>query len=224
MAAPLLEKHKKAIELRLQGKSYSQIKKELQVSKSTLSLWLRDYPLPREKLIRLQGRNEKRIENFRKTMRLKKEKRQRGVHLQERGKWLPLSKRELYLLGLFLYWGEGLKASSAMVSFSNSDSRVLRFAVYWLIKILKIPKKKIRVRLHLYKDMSTRKELEFWSKKLKIPKKQFNKPYIKETTLKSLTYKGFGHGTCDVTIGSVKLKEKIMMGIKAISDYYGARI
>lgn len=224
MAAPLIAKHKKALKLRLQGKSYSQIKKELKVSKSTLSLWLRDYPLSREKLVRLQGRNEKRIESFRKTMRLKREKRQKDVYLQEKAKWLPLTKRELYLLGLFLYWGEGLKADSAMVSFSNSNPRVLKFAIYWLIKILKIPRRKIRVRLHLYKDMDKKKELGFWSKELNIPKKQFNKPYIKETTHKSLTYKGFGHGTCDVAIGNVALKEQIMMGTKAISDYYSARI
>lgn len=224
MAKPLFKKRARAIRLRLQGKSYSQIKKELQVSKSTLSLWLRNYPLPKQRLIQLQGRNERRIENFRKTMRLKREKRRRGVYLQEKAKWLPLTKRELYLLGLFLYWGEGLKADSAMVSFSNSNPEVLKFAIYWLRRVIGVPRKKIRARLHLYKDMDVKKETAFWSRQLRLPKTQFNKPYIKKTTLKSLTYKGFGHGTCDVAVGSVKLKEKIMMGIKALSGYYGARI
>jgi hypothetical protein len=37
-----------AVALRLQGKSYNDIRRELGVSKSTLSLWLRDVPLTEE--------------------------------------------------------------------------------------------------------------------------------------------------------------------------------
>jgi|SRR3989344_3084179 len=224
MAAPLIEKHKLAIELRLQGKSYSKIKKELRVSKSSLSLWLRNYPLSARRLKRLTSGNEKRIESYRETMRKKREDRLEKVYTDEKKLWLPLSKRELYLVGLFLYWGEGLKASSSMVSISNSDPRVQRFFIYWLTKILRISKSKLRVRIHFYIDMNIKKETDFWSRQLKLPTKQFNKPYIKKTTLKSLTYKGFGHGTCEITVGGVELKSKIMMGIKSISDYYRTRI
>ena len=54
----------RALELRLQGRSYSQIKKELGVSKSTLSEWLRQYPLTQERIRQLQkeGNNEAKIE------------------------------------------------------------------------------------------------------------------------------------------------------------------
>lgn len=72
--------------------------------------------------------------------------------------------------------------------------------------------------------MNADNEIEFWADQLKLGRKQFNKPFIKNTTLKSLTYKGFGHGTCDVTIGSVELKNRIMMGVKAVYDYYRSRI
>ena len=66
---------RKAIILRKQGKSYSQIKKVIKVSKGTLSCWLRDYPLSKQRIIELCNRNEQRIEKFRQTMRKKKEKR-----------------------------------------------------------------------------------------------------------------------------------------------------
>lgn len=224
MSKPLIQKHQRAIELRLQGKSYSQIKKELKVSKSSLSLWLRQYPLSKKNFKRLTSRNEKRIESFRKTMRLKRETRLNAVYLREKQKLLPLKSRELYLVGLFLYWGEGLKASTSSVSISNSDPKVMKFFIYWLTKSLKIPMQRLRVKMHFYKDMNIKTETAFWSNELKIPVSQFNKPYIKNTTLKSVIYKGFGHGTCDITIGGVPLKEEIMMGIKAISNYYGNRI
>jgi len=60
----------KAIALRKERQmSYSQIKKILKVSKSTLSLWLRNYPLPEEKIKELQKkgweRSEAAIERFR---------------------------------------------------------------------------------------------------------------------------------------------------------------
>jgi len=45
MALP--EHKQKAIELRKQGMSYSLIRKELPVAKSTLSGWLKDYPFQR---------------------------------------------------------------------------------------------------------------------------------------------------------------------------------
>ena len=42
--------HRKALVLRKQRKSYSQIKAILGVSKSTLSTWLRAYPLTRKEI------------------------------------------------------------------------------------------------------------------------------------------------------------------------------
>ena len=71
MAKPKLRD--KAIKLRKQGKSYSQIKQEVDVSKGTLSRWLQDYPLSEKRLRELRDHNPKRIEKFRKTMREKRQ-------------------------------------------------------------------------------------------------------------------------------------------------------
>lgn len=65
----------KALILRKQGMSYSQIKKILKVSKSTLSLWLRNYPLSKQRIRKLRDWNEQRIEKCRETKRKKKEER-----------------------------------------------------------------------------------------------------------------------------------------------------
>lgn len=220
MAKALIEKKAEALKLRKQDKSYSQIKEKISVSKSTLSNWLRNYPLSKEKIRQLQGPNEKRIEKFRETMRLKREARHKSVYLKMKKKLLPLSKKETFLLGLALYWGEGLKASPSQVNFSNSDPSMIRFYLHWLIKNVGVDKGKVRIDLHLYKDMDVKKEMLFWSKITGAPIKQFSRPYIKETTLKSVVYKGFGHGTCTIRYGNVHLKEEVMMGIKAILGKY----
>lgn len=216
----MIKKRILATNLRLAGKSYSQIKKELGVSKSTLSYWLNKYPLSKKQIEKLVYKNEIRIERFRNTMRLKRENRLKDVYKKEKQGILPLTDREVYIGGLFLYWGEGGKTARTRTAFSNTSPEMIKFALYWLIKILNTPKEKIIVRLHLYKDMKIKKEIKYWSKMIKMPEKQFRKPYIKATTLKSLTYKGFGHGTCNLEIDNRDLKEKIMMGIKVISDKY----
>ena len=69
----------KALLLRKQGMSYSQIKKILKVSKSTLSLWLRNYPLLKERIRELQ-KSEAVIEKIRNTKRKKKEKRHKEIY------------------------------------------------------------------------------------------------------------------------------------------------
>ena len=99
----------RAVLLRKEGKSYSEIKSLLKVSKSTLSLWLRDYPLSQEKIRELRDWNQKRIENYRETRRRQRESILNDIYKHEKDVILPLSKRELFLTGLFLYWGEGGK-------------------------------------------------------------------------------------------------------------------
>ena len=216
-----IKDRRKALELRKLGKSYSQIKSELSISKSTLSGWLWEYPLNKEQIDSLRGKNPRRIEKYRTTMRLKREARLNSYYTEEKSKWLPLSKRELFIAGLFLYWGEGAKTLSKEVSVSNTDPSMINFFIDWAIKYLKVSKEKLCITLHLYNDMDIDKEIEFWSKKIDIPKNQFSKPYIKQTSLKSINYKrGFGHGTCNARINNARLSEKVLMAIKSISDKY----
>ncbi|TSD03712.1 MAG: Uncharacterized protein Athens071426_106 [Parcubacteria group bacterium Athens0714_26] len=103
------EEKQTAIELRKQGKSYSQIKQALKVSKSTLSNWLKNFPLAPKQLEKLMGKNEKRIENYIKTCRKRKENLLKQIYDEEKNVIFPLSKRDIFIAGLFLYWGEGGK-------------------------------------------------------------------------------------------------------------------
>jgi len=210
----------KALILRKQGMSYSQIKKALKVSKSTLSGWLNNYPLSKQRIRELRDCNEQRIEKFRETMKRKKDARLKIFYDEQKNFIFPLTKRELYLGGLFLYWGEGTKSHTSNLTISNTDPSVIKFFVKWLVVCLGVPKNKISVQLHLYEDMKIKKEIEFWSEALNIPSAQFTRPYIKKSFLKDINHKGgFGHGTCNVKIGDARLAEKTLMGLKSISDH-----
>ncbi len=69
--------------------------------------------------------------------------------------------------------------------------------------------------------MNIDKEIKYWSTVLAIPKKQFNRPYVKKTSFSRINHKGgFGHGTCQARINDTLLAEKVFMSIKVISDRF----
>jgi hypothetical protein len=215
------EEKQRAIEMRKKGMSYGQIKSILGIAKSTLSNWLEAYPLTEKRIRELRSCSQK-IERGRETKRKKKEVRLGIFYKEEKVKVFPINKKELYLAGLFLYWGEGSKnQAAAKLTISNTDPSVIKFFIYWLEKSLDVSRDKIKVQLHLYNDMAINKEIDFWSKTLKINKKQFTKPYIKESRFNKINHKGgFGHGTCNISIGDARLSERVLMALKSISDCY----
>lgn len=213
-----------AIELRKQGKTYNEIIETLKVPKGTLSDWLSDYPLTEKQLDVLEKNIQKRrllaIERTIVVKHKKRQKRLEETYEKQKVGLLPLSKKELLIAGLFLYWGEGRKGTTSCLSLNNTDPQVVKFYYYWLINILNIPKEKVRVALHVYKDMNIAETINYWSNKLDIPKLQFNKPYVKESLRSNINQKGFGHGTCGLYICDRRLKERVVLGISAISDFY----
>lgn len=219
--ARVLEKQK-AIELRKLGKSYGEINKELGISKSTLSDWLKDFTLSKDQLDKLRGNisgiRQRAIELTSLTKLRKRQKRFEEVYKNEKKKLLPLTEKELYLSGLFLYWGEGRKGWNRQISVCNTDPRVMKFYLYWLTKSLRIPRVKIKVNIHLYSDMDIPNSLSYWSRELNIPLSQFNRPYVKKSKFVDVEQKGFGHGTCGLSLSNRELKEKITFGLEAIAD------
>ena len=145
------------------------------------------------------------------------------VYNHERKRLLPLNQKALEVAGLFLYWGEGNKNTQGSVALNNTDPLVVKFYLYWLVRIFEVPKERIKVGLQLYSDMDKKKEMRWWSTLLRLPMSQFQKPYIKTSLRTSIDHKGYGHGTCGLVINNVRLKERITMGIRALAEYYAKK-
>ena len=208
----------KAIAMRKKGMSYSQIKEKLGINKSTLSGWLYDMPLSEKRIRELRADSPVRIERYRNTMRIKRENKFANAYQEMSQKIKKLSSRELFLAGLFLYWGEGSKTTNAAIGLTNTNPNMLKFYIKWL-DLLGIKRNQLRVHLHLYSDMNIKKQEKYWSEELSIPLSQFRKSYIKDTKFSAITYhNGFGQGTCSVYVGSEKLHKKVLMGLKYIQD------
>lgn len=209
-----------AVRMRKSGASYSQIKDALKVSKSTLSLWLRDIPLSDSRMKELRDNSAIRIEHFRATMKGKKDARLAEVYRQASKKIGKLSQRELFIAGLFLYWGEGGKTTTTTTTISNTDPAVLRFFIEWLLS-LGVAKERIRAKIHLYKDMDVEMETKYWARTLGIKSKNFRKPYIKDSTRSGLSYsQKFTHGTCNVYFENRDVMEMVLMGLEYIRSEF----
>ena len=136
----------KAIGLRLKGYSYSQIKEELGVSKSTLSVWLDKYPLSPERIRELRDRNPQRIESYINTMRKKREQKFLIALEKARRDIGKLTKRDLFIGGFFLYWAEGGKTKNGALCLANTDPDMLKVFVKWL-ELLDIPRRDLIINL-----------------------------------------------------------------------------
>lgn len=210
----------KALEMRKKQASYSQIKSRLGISKSTLSGWLKDYPLSKERINELGPNNAKRIERYRNTMAEKRRSKEEVAYTRISKDIMKINKRELFLAGLFLYWAEGGKTKNSTITLTNTNPTMLKFYMKWLEQ-LGIPKSKLKVNLHLYSDMNIKKGIKFWSKTLNISEKQFRKPYIKKSLLTSITYKnGFGKGTCCVAYENKPMCDYVLMGLRRIQEMF----
>ena len=216
----LIEK-RKVVELRKQGKSYSEIRKIIKVSKSSLSLWLKDVVLTDEQVSDLKMKKVQAVERYKISMKEKRKAKLDMYYKSQLKKWIPLTEREKLIAGLFLYWGEGNKVSNNTISIANTDPDVIKFRILWFKECLGFLEDQIHIRLHLYSDMNIKLETDYWAKILGIKSGQFSKPYIKKSLVAKISQKGFGHGTCTVSVFKTVEKENIMMAIRAISDYYG---
>jgi hypothetical protein len=205
-----------ALKMRERGLPYSAIKQKIGVSKSTLSVWLRDMPLSKERINELRAKSPQRIERYRNTMKEKRDFRLAHVHKKAKQDIGRLTQREIFLAGLFLYWGEGGKTERYMISFANTDPDMVRFYIRWLV-ILKVPKERIAVRLQLYSDMSIKSEVNFWCKALGLPEENFRSPYIKKTLHKNVAQKGFGHGTCNIIVCGRDITDYVHEALSVLS-------
>lgn len=211
----------RAIELRLTGMSYSQIKEAIGVSKSTLHYWLRDYPLGEERIRALRDWSAQRIERCRETKARKKEERLAVVYERIDQEIGILSDREIFIAGMFLYWGEGSKTANYTVAVTNTDPAMLRFFLRWL-QVIGADLSKLHGRLHLYSDMDLEAQTILWSRMLGVPKEIFRNPYIKDnSSSKRKNYKGrFGYGTCSLVINKKEIADQVLSGIKVLRNRY----
>lgn len=191
MISKITEKER-AIALRRQGKTYNEILAEVSVSKSSLSLWLREVGMSDKQTQRLTAkRHAAQVRGGQRRREMRKVETEAIFHqaIEDVG---PLSHRELFLVGIALYWAEGSKqkahSPSVGVEFANSDPEMVTLFLAWLRNVIGANDQEISLTIHLHRDYLSRYEdiERYWLEVTKLPRSLVTKPVIKKHNPKTL--------------------------------------
>lgn len=168
-----LREREAARELRRRGWTMADIARELEVSKSSVSLWTRDVEFtPRP------SRNRNFGSRRRQPNALQRRKHEEIERLDREGlaRIGTLTEQAFLAAGTALYAGEGTKADGR-VQFANMDPQIVRFFLDWLRRFFDIDETRLRVHLYLHEGLDLATAVAYWSEVTRIPTAQFGKPY-----------------------------------------------
>lgn len=204
-----------ALDLYKQGLSYSQISQKLLVSKSTLSEWFKSDSITDE--IKKTNRSKRHTAsaanltavNFRRKAGLAVvyENARKEAELEfERYK-----NDSLFTAGICLYWGEGDKVSRNGFRVANSDPRLLKVFIQFLIKFCNAKKSRIRASILAYPDHDAIQIKEYWKSNLDLTEEDFTKTIFLKRRGKENVRKG--SGVCIINYSDTVTKNKMMVWI-----------
>lgn len=202
--------------LRADGASFSEIARQVPVSKSTLSLWLRDIALTEEQHARLSQKTDR--EKFSRTMRLRREERIRALNAVADAEFESMRQRTEFWFGLALYIGEGKKTVVGKIALTNCDDRVLCHTIRFF-ELIGIPKQRIRCSIQLHPGIDDAPVLAFWRERLGLDATQFT-PVYRKVSRSSLGRSGHKqpNGTCEIYACSTTLWYKLMRWMDVALD------
>jgi hypothetical protein len=221
----LIEEKEKAVALRKQGLSYRDIRAQVPVSKSSISVWLQNLPLTDEEKRYLKTRTDSNISRGRikaaTSNRHRRLVRDEALRKQARIEFDRHFKLPFFQLGIALYWAEGAKRHSGF-GFTNSDWEMIDFMLLWVEKFFGISRRDIRVRLYIHKPYAHENCEGFWSRKIGVPLCNFQKTIYKPTGLlvkKRPNYKG----CLRIEISKTVLLRKMIFWQSMLVDEYRKR-
>ncbi|MBI2669852.1 MAG: hypothetical protein HYX20_01765 [Candidatus Yanofskybacteria bacterium] len=217
-----------AIDLRKKGFSYSEIKKEILVPKSTLSHWFRKIKLSEAQNQKLKDRRFKIAKANSEGRTLKTLQKIEEIK-DSSGKDLRIiSKRELWLMGIVLYWRERFLHNNESdlhkgVRFTSSDPNIIKLFLKWLRDIGQLKKEEIGFDIFMGRNDKQEiiaETINYWSQVTNMPKDYFPRIYFQKNRRKKTKRKSSRrayHGLLRIRVkASSMLARQISGWVRAI--------
>lgn len=176
--------------MRQRGRTYSEILAEIPVAKSTLSEWLKSVGLSKPQKQRI---TQKRLAAAQRGADSRKNTRLHELEehiVKGRDHVGSLSPRELWLIGVSLYWAEGSKQRetdlSRGVTFGNSDVEMIKVFMQWL-HLMGISGSAYYFELYVHETRKTEIPVfkAWWARQLDLPVKRIDRVYLKKGNIKT---------------------------------------
>ncbi len=218
------DKRIEARNLRRKGWSIKAIARHIGVSKSSASVWCLNIKLTsaqRDLLYRnaIEAGHKGRMIGAEMNRKKKQERidYNKWLGIQEIG---TLTRRDLLLAGIGLYWGEGTKKSA--LALVNSDPRLILFMFRWFKEIMHIKDEAFMPRIFINEMHRPREQQirDFWEKLLNLPKNQFGKiTFLKRKNKKIYENYNSYYGILSLKIcRGTELKYRILGLIEALGN------
>jgi transcriptional regulator with XRE-family HTH domain len=173
----------RARELRLQGLGYEEIVEKLGVSKSSVSLWVRDLPRPpRIAPEQCAARTSEGRRRYWATERPARAARRAAATAAAAASIGGLTDREILIAGAVAYRCEGAKNKphrrADRVTFTNSDPELISFFLLFL-DTAGIPRSDLAFQLQIHETADPESAERFWRTLTGAQPEQFRKVYVK---------------------------------------------
>jgi transposase-like protein len=216
------EKRARARQLRSEeGLALGTIAKRLDVSKSSVSLWVRDIELTPEQDAALLAKNPVRNGQLR-GMQVRRERcREQRLAAQQHGRQLLRRGDPAFVAGCMLYWAEGSKSRNA-AQLVNADADLLRTFLDFLRTSYDVSDDRVAfsVNCFLNNGLSIAEIQQWWLNRLDLPAECVRKAVVNRlsSASKRRKVKLLPYGTAKVTVHSTFIVQS-MYG--AIQEYAG---
>lgn len=173
----------KAVEFRKKGHTLREIADSLGVSKSSVSLWVRNVGLSSSAMARI---SRKRIEARERSSETRRTRTRRLLAnaqcaAEEAVSQVRLTSQGNRILCSMIYWCEGTKSrNDRECSFTNSDPLLIKTFLSLLRSGFEIEERRLRICMHLHSYHDESEQMEFWSAVTGVPHHQFIQSYKKE--------------------------------------------
>jgi transcriptional regulator with XRE-family HTH domain len=208
---------------REEGLPINEIARRVGVSKSSVSLWVRDIKLTAEQHEALQAMNPAYNRQLSGWLRVAERHRAKRIAAQESGRELARRREPLHLAGCMLYWGEGAKGPPNQVCFSNSDPEMARLFVRFLKTYFEIRDTDIRITCHLFADhVERQREVErYWLNVTGLPDASLRKSVVNlySRSSKRKRVNKLPNGTCQVVLSRVHVLQSILGSIQEYAGF-----
>lgn len=210
----------KSIKLREKGYSIQEMQKIINVSKSSISIWVRDVKLSEKAKLRLEKRYSKGQLASQNSIKEKTKIKNQIADLFGKDvlNKTKISKEVGMFICAMIWWCEGNKGTRNAVAFTNSDPELIEFFLFLFRKSFDLDEDKFRILMHLHNYHDENVQKSFWSKVTKIPKIQFYKSYLKPSNGR---YKKENYQGCiKIVYNDVSIARKLQSVAKLLMARY----
>ena len=173
-----------AMSLRRGGYSYTEIQKFVSVPKATLSYWFKDIKLSEPQLARLQTKRNDAIQQGAQVRSKRVNEAIEKIEKTSAKDIKDIAKRELWLMGIMLYWRERVSDRDVKkgVKFTSSDPYLIRLFLKWLMEVGQLGEPDVLCDILIDGDRG--KAVSYWSEVTSFPQTIFTRIYVQKSKKK----------------------------------------